>query len=66
MHRRDGDTVLFGDAILCDGLLVHIIRKWESADVARNIELLASGEFDHGIPHRSDSTAADAGTTRMQ
>jgi Family of unknown function (DUF5995) len=45
MARRDDETLLLGDAILCDNLLVRDIRRSESTDVARNIELLAQGEF---------------------
>jgi len=45
MARRDDETVALGAVVLHEGLLTGIIRKRESQDVARNIQLLASGEF---------------------
>ena len=50
MDRRDGEAALLGDVVLGDGLVVRLIREREGADVARNIEILARGEFRSRVP----------------
>lgn len=45
MERRDGEVALLACALTEDGLVVHLIRRRESSDVAQNIRILATGEF---------------------
>jgi hypothetical protein len=45
MAKRDAEAALLADAVLHDGLVVRAVRARESADVARNVEALARGEF---------------------
>lgn len=50
MGRRDGEAVIGADVILHEELLTLPIRVLESKDVARNIRILAQGEFRIQVP----------------
>lgn len=50
MATRDMQASLVADAVLNDGLVVKLIRARETADVAHNIQVLATGEFKNTVP----------------
>jgi hypothetical protein len=46
--KRDDSTVELGRVLSHRGLLASFLHAKESRDVAKNIEALATGEFDFG------------------
>jgi hypothetical protein len=50
MAARDTEAALLAEVVLSDGVVVRMIRAHESTDVARNIQILAAGEFKSTVP----------------
>jgi len=50
MAARDTAAALLAEVVLSDGIVVRMIRAHESRDVARNIEILAAGQFKSTVP----------------
>ncbi len=50
MAKRDEEAALLADAVLHDGLVIRAVRARECADVTRNVEALARGEFRASCP----------------
>ena len=60
MAVRDSEAVLVADTVLCDGVIVRLVRDRESQDVAHNIRTLAAGEFRNTVPGVIATPAATA------
>ena len=56
--KRDAEVALLGFPILTNWPIVQQVRSEESQDVANNIEVLASGEFNYTIKRHADAPPA--------